>query len=149
MNDLAHWPDIFREAYALELDKNSTKYAEKWVKFAEEQRLILRKTAKYQNTPENWAEVPLKRLLVGVLRGEVTLQEVADAKGGDAEAFAGLFTSDLRPLGLTFEEAMGMSITHQVALAEVRQHLPADTSLITPEERRHANAIRQEHVPRR
>ena len=51
--------------------------------------------------------------------GEVTLQEVADAKGGDAEAFAALFTSDLRPLGLTFEEASQLSITHQVALAEV------------------------------
>ena len=119
LNDLAHWPDIFREAYALEIEKETPKYAEKWVKFAEEQRLILRKTAKYPKTPENWAEVPLKRLLVGVLLGEVSLQEVADAKGGDAEVFAGLFTSDLRPLGLTFEEAMGMSITHQVALAEV------------------------------
>ena len=47
------------------------------------------------------------------------MQEVADAKGGDAEAFAALFTSDLRPLGLTFEEASQLSITHQVALAEV------------------------------
>ena len=119
LNDLAHWPDIFREAYALEIEKETPKYAEKWVKFAEEQRLILRKTAKYPKTPENWAEVPLKRLLVGVLLGEVSLQEVADAKGGDAEVFAGLFTSDLRPLGLTFEEASQLSITHQVALAEV------------------------------
>ena len=119
LNDLAHWPDIFREAYALEIEHESKKYAEKWVKFAEEQRLILRKSAKYPKTPENWAEVPLKRLLVGVLLGEVSLQEVADAKGGDAEVFADLFTSDLRPLGLTFEEATGLPITHQGAPAEV------------------------------
>ena len=119
LNDLAHWPDIFREAYALEIDKNTEKYAEKWVKFAEEQRLILRKSAKYPKAPENWAEVPLKRILVGVLLGEVTLDEAAEAKGGDPAVFANIFTSDLRPLGLTFEEATGMAITHQVALAEV------------------------------
>jgi hypothetical protein len=37
----------------------------------------------------------------------------------------------------------------KVALAEVRQHLPADTRMVTPEQRRHAIAIRQEHVQRR
>ena len=37
----------------------------------------------------------------------------------------------------------------KVPLAEVRQHLPADTRLVTPEERCHAIAIRQEHVQRR
>lgn len=37
----------------------------------------------------------------------------------------------------------------KVKLAEVLQHLPAGTRTITPEERRHAIAIRQEHVQRR
>jgi hypothetical protein len=33
-----------------------------------------------------------------------------------------------------------------VPLAEVLQHLPPDTKLVTAEERRRAIAIRQEHV---
>jgi len=37
----------------------------------------------------------------------------------------------------------------KVPLGEVRQHLPAETRLITPEERRQQIAIRQEHVQRR
>ena len=63
--------------------------------------------------------MPLKRMLVGVLLGEVTLVEVAAAKGGDPTVIAGLFTGDLRPLDLTYEEAASLSITHQVALCEI------------------------------
>ena len=116
---LTHWPEAFRAAFAHELEHDTTKYAEKWVKFAEEQRLILRKVAKYPPTPKNWKEVPLKRLLVAVLLGEKTLDEVAGAKGGDPKVFETLFTSDLRPLGLTFGEVQGMSMSHQVALSEL------------------------------
>ncbi len=116
---LTHWPEAFRAAFAHELEHDTEKYAEKWVKFAEEQRLILRKVAKYPPTPKNWKEVPLKRLLVAVLLGEKTLDEVAEAKGGDPKVFETLITSDLRPIGLTFGEVQGMSMTHQMALAEL------------------------------
>lgn len=116
---LAHWPSVFREAYAFEIGENTERYAEKWVRFAEDHRLVLSRKQRFPKPPENWARVPLKRLLLAVLMGELTLSEAASSKGKDAKIFADLFTSDLRPLGLTFEEAMGMSITHQVALAEV------------------------------
>ena len=119
LNDLTHWPEAFRAALAYELEHDTTKYAEKWVKFAEEQRLILRKVAKYPAQPKDWKVIPLKRLLVAVLLGEKTLAEVAEAKGGDPKVFENLFTSDLRPLDLTFAEVHGMSVSHQVALSEL------------------------------
>jgi hypothetical protein len=40
-------------------------------------------------------------------------------------------------------------ICTKVKLSEIRQHLPADTPEVTPEERREMVRIRQEHVQKR
>ena len=61
----------------------------------------------------------MKRLLIAVLLGEATLSEVAAARGGEPEMLAGVFTSDLRTLDLTFDEVMGLPLAHQLALAEL------------------------------
>lgn len=47
------------------------------------------------------------------------------------------------------KENLPSSTVRKVPLAEVRQHLPAETRRVTPEERRAQIAIRQEHVQRR
>ncbi|MOA49866.1 hypothetical protein D3C78_1728060 [compost metagenome] len=46
-------------------------------------------------------------------------------------------------------ENMPWATARKVQLSEVMQHLPAETRLITPQERRAQIAIRQEHVQRR
>lgn len=119
VNQIADWPETFRAALVVEIDKNLPNYAQKWVEFAEKERLFLKKTTKYPKTPTNWKHEGVKRLLVAVLLGEASLDEIAHARGGEPEMVAGLFTSDLRILGLTFDEVQEMSMAHQLALADL------------------------------
>ena len=119
LNDLASWPLSFRAAFAVEIEKKTQSYVQKWLKFATEQRLFLKKSTKYLKTPTSWKSLPLKRLLVGVLIGESTISEVAASRGADEGILRGLFTSDLRVLDLSFDEVEAMSIQHQTALAEL------------------------------
>jgi Mor family transcriptional regulator len=119
MSDLAVWPVVYREAYAEEIECDLPKFAEKWLQFGRANQLFVNKSPKYQKTPENWRSVPLKRMLAGYLLGEALLEEIADSRGADVEILAQLFTSDLRPLGLTLEQVQGMSSKHQLALADL------------------------------
>ena len=108
-----------RAALAEEIEHDLPNYAQKWVKFAKESQLHLVKRPKFPESPEFWGNQPLKRLLVAVLLGEATLEEVAKARGGDPSIIAALMTSDLRSMELTFEEVTGLPLAHQLALAEV------------------------------
>lgn len=119
LNQLAAWPLSFREALSVEIDKNLPNYAQKWVEFADLSRLFLKKNPKYPKTPETWRDQPLKRLLVAVLLGEATLDEVATSRGADPTMLSNLFTSDLRAIDMTFEEVQGLPMAHQLALAEL------------------------------
>jgi hypothetical protein len=119
MNELSPWPIVFREAYVVELEQKLPNYAQKWLEFAREQRLFVDKLPEYMETPANWKHLPLKRLLIGVLMGEASLQEVAASKGTDPTILKTLFTGDLQPLGLTFDEVSQLPLQHQLALAEV------------------------------
>ena len=104
MNELSPWPIVFREAYVVELEQKLPNYAQKWLEFAREQRLFVDKLPEYMETPANWKPLPLKRLLIEVLMGEASLQEVAKSKDTDPTILKTLFTGDLQPLGLTFDE---------------------------------------------
>ena len=129
LHDLSAWPLSFRAAFAVELERERNyrpedgakpaRYVQKWLKFATEQRLFLKKSTKYPKTPTSWKSLPLKRLLVGVLIGEPTISEVTASRGADEGILRGLFTSDLRVIDLTFDEVEAMSIQHQTALAEL------------------------------
>ena len=119
LHDLTAWPLSFRAAFAVEIEKKTQSYVRKWLKFATEQRLFLKKSTKYPKTPASWESLPLKRLLVGVLLGEATISEVAASRGADENVLRGLFTSDMRSIGLTYDEVEAMSIQHQTALAEL------------------------------
>lgn len=103
----------------VELEQKLPNYAQKWLEFAREQRLFVDKLPEYMETPANWKHLPLKRLLIGVLMGEASLQEVAASKDTDPTILKTLFTGDLQPLGLTFDEGSQLPLQHQLALAEV------------------------------
>ena len=118
--DLKQWPESLRAALAYETENESVpKYAASWKQFAERSRLVMPSRLRYPSAPDNWRQVTTKRMLVAILLGEMTMDEVAMARGGEPVMLASLFTSDLRPLGLTYEQAMDLPFTHQVALAEV------------------------------
>lgn len=119
LNDLAHWPTVFRQALAYELAKNTPNYVEKWLEKAKNLNLFIRKAVKYPETPVSWKDQPLKRMLIGVLIGELSLDEMAAARGADPAILEGLFTSDLRALDITYREVAELSMSHQAALAEL------------------------------
>lgn len=119
LNDLSAWPKVFREAFSVELTREMPKYVQKWLDFAKKEWLYLEKSPKYPEPPIDWRKQPLKRLLIAVLLGEHSLDEIAHLKGGDPQILEGLFSGDLHPIGLTFEEASALPILHQAALAEL------------------------------
>ena len=119
MMELSGWPKVFREALAEELGSEMPKYIQKWVNFSKEHRLFTGNQRKYPETPESWKSLPIKRLLVGVLMGEASLEEVAASRGADPKVLRNLFTGDLRPMELTFEEVEGLPNTHHLALVEI------------------------------
>jgi len=97
----------------------TVKYAEAWLQFAESHKLFMPRTCFYPDTPETWRGQPLRRLLVGLLLGEDTLENVAKSRGVDASILRNLFTGDLQPLALTYEQVIEMNMAHQTALAEL------------------------------
>lgn len=119
LNELSAWPVVFREALVAEIEGKTPPVVAEWLEFANSQRLFIEKSQKYPLTPPDWHNLPLKRLLVGVLRGEATLDEVAASRGADPKILRTLFTGDLRPLGVTFEQVEYLPLTHQIALAEL------------------------------
>lgn len=119
MNELAHWPQSFRSALAVEIEENMPHYSQKWFNFAETSRFYLKKNPKYPEMLQNWRNQPLRRLLIGSLLGEESLENIALSRGADPKILSALFTGDLRVLDLTYEEVMGLPIVHQTALAEL------------------------------
>lgn len=49
----------------------------------------------------------------------LTVQELAQARGGEATVLVKLFDMELKHLDLTFSSVMGMSVWHQEAVADM------------------------------
>jgi len=119
LHTLTHWPNTFRLAFAEELDTEETRHVEKWVEFATTNKLYLQKRPKYPATPDTWREATVKRMLIAVLLDEEPLDSIAASRKADPVILEGLFTNDLAPLGLTFEQVRQMPVIKQAALAEL------------------------------
>ena len=118
LQSLVCWPKEFREALAEDLSKKEHNLVQKWREFVLEHRLLV-DSVKYIEAPASWKGQPLKRLLVGILLGETTLKEVAEATERDAASLSRLFTSDLAPLEITYSKLMGLPMTHQIVVAQI------------------------------
>lgn len=116
--ELSRFPDTFRMAYADEVGSRAPKYVEKWLEIAKQANLFIHKQTKYPKSPDSWKNLPIKRLLIGALLGEGKVDEIASSRGGEPVVLEGLFTSELRPLDLTWQEVKKMGLNHQTALAE-------------------------------
>jgi transposase len=119
LNDLSHWPTTYRQALVDEIELNLPSYAEKWLDFAKKSNLLIKKYVTYPSQLSDVKKQPLKRLLVAVLTGEMSLDEVAMLRGADPLILKSLFTSDLVPMGVDFDTLMGLPVAHQMAVAEL------------------------------
>lgn len=118
LTKLSHWPKSFREAYAEEIDKELPKTMVKLVKYAETSQIPLKKSLKYPKIPSNWRTADVKRMMVHILLGEETVDSIAASRSADPAILEQLFTSDLRPVDLTWDEARRLPVSGQLALAE-------------------------------
>ena len=119
LRDLTHWPNILRLALVQELKGKAPQFAHKWTQFLDESRVILRDSYKMPPKSTNLGKEPLKRLLIAILTDEATLTEVAVARHADEGILVGLFSGDLKPLGLDFETLNGLPFSHRLAVAEI------------------------------
>ena len=124
--ELAKWPGSFRSAFVVETERGMEHFTVKWLAFAQKHALFLKRASykptpsrKFPSTPERWKTESIKRMLVAVLLGEAPIDEVAASRGADVDILKNLFTSDLRNLDLTFDQAQELPIEHQIALSEL------------------------------
>ena len=68
---------------------------------------------------ENWREATVKRMLIAVLLGESTVKDLAALRGGEPSVLVKLFDMELAHLNLTMSQALGMSIWHQMCVADM------------------------------
>ena len=124
--ELSKWPGSFRSAFAVETERGMEHFTVKWLAFAQKHALFLKRVSprpatlrKFPSTPDRWKTESIKRMMVAVLLGEAPIDEVAASRGADVDILKNLFTSDLRNLDLTFDQAQELPLEHQVALSEL------------------------------
>ena len=116
LNEISHWSKNFRLALAYEIEKNLPKYSEMWRKWAEERHLLLKKSPIWPKSPANWREVSIRRVIVAILSGKASAQEVAHLRGGEAHILLEHVERELRQMGMP---ALSLTIHHQAAAAEI------------------------------
>jgi hypothetical protein len=116
--ELTHWPKSFREAYSSEIAHNVPKVSAKLWEYTNIAGIPLKKWPKYPEAPKNWRASNVKKMMIHILLGAETVESLAEQRGADPRILESLFTSDLRPLNLTWAQVKGMPVLTQIALAE-------------------------------
>lgn len=119
LNEITNWPQVFRFAYASEIIDGWKRYVRDWLKFGAGHALYLPKRRAALSTPAVWSGLPVKRLMVGVLLDEASLDAVAASRKADPDILRAIFSQDLQPLGMDWAEVESMGVLHQQALAEL------------------------------
>ena len=117
--ELTHWPKSLREAYSSEIAHNVPKISVNLWKYVQLSGIPFKKWPKYPENPHNWRAIPTRRMMIHVLLGSETLVSAAERRGADPKILESLFTSDLRPLNLTWPQVAGMPVLTQIAVAEL------------------------------
>lgn len=115
-NEISHWSRSFRAALAWEVERGAIKYSLAWRKWAEDRNLVLKKKPTRLPAVKNWREATFRRMLVAYLSGEMTLEELATARGGDEAVLMDRFKIELAQLGM---DPLKLSYHHQAAVAEI------------------------------
>lgn len=116
LNEISHWSKNFRLALAYEIEKNLPRHSLKWRKWAEERHLLLKKAPSWPKSPENWREVPVRRVILAILAGEHPVTDLAAMRGGEAHILMEHVGRELRQMGVL---ALPLTAHHQAAAAEI------------------------------
>ena len=116
LNEISHWSKNFRLALTYEIEKNLSRHSLMWRKWAEERHLLLKKSPVWPKSPENWREVSIRRVIIAILSGEASAQEVAYLRGGEAHILVEHVELELQQTGMP---ALSLTIHHQAAAAEI------------------------------
>jgi len=116
LNEISHWSKNFRLALAYEIEKNLPKHSLAWRKWAENRQLLLKKAPVWPKSPQNWREVSIRRVIVAILSGEASAQEVVHLRGSEAHILMEHVERELRQMGMP---ALSFTIHHQAAVAEI------------------------------
>ena len=116
LNEISHWSKNFRLALAYEIEKNLPKHSLAWRKWAENRQLLLKKAPVWPKSPQNWREVSIRRVIVAILSGEASAQEVVHLRGSEAHILMEHVARELRQMGMP---ALSFTIHHQAAVAEI------------------------------
>lgn len=116
LNEISHWSRNFRLALAYEIENKLPKYSLKWRKWAEDRHLLLKKSPTWPKSPQNWREVPIRRVIVAYLTREHTMTELAAMRGGETHILMEHVERELAQMGMP---ALSLTIHHQAAAAEI------------------------------
>lgn len=119
MIDLTHWPKALRDAYSQEIRQGGPRISAKLWEWAKINEILLKKQIKYPKIPKNWRLTNARRMMVHILLGDETVDSIAASRSADPGILESLFTSDLRPLDLVWDEVRRAPMMTQIALAEV------------------------------
>ena len=116
LNEISHWSENFRLALAYEIEKNLPRHSLMWRKWAEERHPLLKKAPSWPESPANWREVSIRRVIIAILTREHTVTELAAMRGGEAHILMEHVERELRQMGMP---ALSLTIHHQAAAAEI------------------------------
>ena len=117
--NLMSWPGSFRFAYAHEIDKDLPRLVPHWVKMCQQNGWTRIEDFQGLGTIDNWRLVTTRRLLMAVLFGEISVNELAQLRDTEPAILHKLFDRELAHLGLTSKQAFNMSIWHQYAIMDM------------------------------
>lgn len=119
LTELSHWPKSFRLALAQEIESGGPKIVEEWVEFAKKHGLVLEKRVRRLPEVKNWREVGPSRILIAVLQGEATLDEIVALRRGAKKPIESALDGICRKHGVSYSQVANMSVMHQMAFADL------------------------------
>ena len=130
---LTHWPASFRQAYVVELEGKPQTTAEKLWEYAVLHKISLKKRPRAPSKVVNWRSATARRMLIAVLTDELDLETLAVTRGADPLILAQMFGSELRNIGLSYDEVKNADPRVAIAVAELLSAITAAAT--TPRER--------------
>lgn len=118
LNELSHWSRNFRNALVDEIEKGSEKHSVAFRQWAGDRHLILKKKPKWREDLHDWRKATPEQLLLAVLTGDKTTQELAFARRGSEVIVKGLVDTARINMRLSVNP-FKLSIHHQLAVAEL------------------------------
>ena len=116
LREILPLPKSFRYALAEEIDHDHAEVIQPLIEYWRTQGMVAKA---WPDPVAAWGRTPIKRCLIWLLTGEVSMQALCDERNTDKGRLIPLLTGNLVFLGVSFEQAASWSIHHQEALAMI------------------------------